>query len=96
MSNRVLKLIPIKIPIKIVTKLMRSRVKMWGSKFGKGLWDSLTVATRRDTIQQVKMAIMMISRMMMLNLVIAMVKVMARIMMIMTVNFYSIESTPPV
>ena len=50
MSNRVLKLIP----IKIVTKLMRSRVKMWGSKFGKELWDSLTVATRRDTIQQVK------------------------------------------
>jgi len=27
-------------------------VNMWGSKFGKELWESLTVATRRDTIQQ--------------------------------------------
>ena len=41
---------------------------MWGSKFGKELWESLTVATRRDTIQQVKT-----SRIMMLNMVIAMV-----------------------
>jgi len=27
-------------------------VNMWGSKFGKELWESLTVATRRDTIQK--------------------------------------------
>ena len=47
---------------------MCCRVNMWGSKFGKELWESLTVATRRDTIQQVKT-----SRIMMLNMVIAMV-----------------------
>ena len=39
---------------------------MWGSKFGKELWESLTVATRRDTIQQVKMPIIMMRRMIML------------------------------
>ena len=52
---------------------------MWGSKLGKVLWESLTVATRRDAIQQVKiMAIMMISRIIMLNMVIAMVVVINR------------------
>ena len=40
-----------------------SRVNMWGSKFGKELWESLTVATRRDTIQQVRMERIMISTM---------------------------------
>ena len=40
-----------------------SRVNMWGSKFGKELWESLTVATRRDTIQQVRMERVMISTM---------------------------------
>ena len=34
----------------------------WVTKFGTELWESLAVATRRDTIQQVKMAIIMISR----------------------------------
>ena len=52
-------------------KLLCSRVKIWGSTFGKELWESLSVATRRDTIQQVKMAKVMISRMMMLNMGIA-------------------------
>ena len=47
---------------------MCCRVNMWGSKFGKELWESLTVATRRDTIQQVKTGIMMMSRIMMLNM----------------------------
>ena len=52
---------------------------MWGSKLGKVLWESLTVATRRDAIQQVKiMAIMMLSRIIMLNMVIAMVVVINR------------------
>ena len=42
------------------------RVNMWGSKFGKELWESLTVATRRDTIQQVEMPIIMMRKMIML------------------------------
>ena len=39
---------------------------MWGSKFGKELWESLTVATRRDTIQQVEMPIIIMRKMIML------------------------------
>ena len=56
---------------------------MWGNKFGKELWDSLTVATWRDTIQQVKMATRM---MMIFNMVIAMLVVMSMIMTIMMAN----------
>ena len=37
----------------IIIIIIILRVNMWGSKFGKELWESLTVATRRDTIQQV-------------------------------------------
>merc|ERR1719495_1449001 len=33
-------------------QLDRDMVNMWASKFGRELWESLTVATRRDTIQQ--------------------------------------------
>ena len=68
---------------KILIKIIRSRVNMWATKFGTELWESLTVATRRDTIQQVRMTIMMI---MMLNMVIAMVVLMAKIMPMMMLN----------
>ena len=53
----VLKLTPVK---SLIIKSMCFRVNMWGSKFGKELWESLTVATRRDTIQQVKKTAKMI------------------------------------
>merc|ERR1719495_2162591 len=33
-------------------QLDRDMVNMWASKFGRELWESLNVATRRDTIQQ--------------------------------------------
>ena len=29
-------------------------VNMWGTRFGKELWESLTRATRRDEIQKVR------------------------------------------
>ena len=57
---------------------------MWGSKFGKELWESLTVATRRDTIQQVKMAITMIWRIILLIM---------RVRVDTVVDEHSIEST---
>ena len=41
----------------IIIIIIILRVNMWGSKFGKELWESLTVATRRDTIQQVSFLI---------------------------------------